>query len=133
MERDLGELSQFGYIEEGGGSGSVFNVTDLGFERAEQLKSEDPILSLSEEAKQPLVQGSKSSDGFIHYITSSGIVDILVSIRPIFTDKSPPVVANWIHALNELLNRNLIKEAEIESLYRVTKTGFEAAKQLDNK
>jgi hypothetical protein len=126
----IDELLQHGYVEARGSKGEVFAVTETGFARAEELAANDSILRLSDEAKQILEEATKDAQGIIHLVPVDGGFEIQTNQRPFVPENDPQAAARWKHGFDQLRTADLIESAGDESMFRVTKQGFDVAKEL---
>ncbi len=124
-----GTAANLGYVETSG-RGEVYRITDLGYERAEKLIAEDPILSLPDESKQILKTASKSSDGNVHFIPFDGGFQIMSGGRQFIEGNNPRDAANWKHGLERLIEIGLLEQSQYESIVQVSKKGYEVAEEL---
>jgi hypothetical protein len=127
----LDELQQYGYIEGQGHQGVVFKVTDAGFERADQLIAEDPILSLPEEAKQILLAASKGNGGNIQFVTFDGGFQILAGGQGMIENEhDAKTSAGWKHGLDQLFKAGLLDQTQHKDMFRLNKAGYTVVNDL---
>jgi len=122
----LDELRGYGYVEDRGHKGEVFSLTDIGYEYVAELEANDPILSLSDEAKQLLASGADSDDGLILLVENDAGFQILADAQQFVPMNKPAEAANWKHALDQLRQRNFVEETGDDGAFRVTKAGHDA-------
>jgi hypothetical protein len=123
------ELEKLDYINNLGGNGQVFDLRDTGIERAADLKENDPVHSLTAEAQQLLVEAA-DEDGIIVFAKNDLGPAILVAGQEFTKPGNPEESAKWIHGFKQLRERHFIKNDGEESVFRLQKVGFDAAKEL---
>jgi hypothetical protein len=77
-----------------------------------------------------LAEASKSNDGFVHFVEFDGGFQIRTNNRDFIPENKPQESANWRHGFDQLLDSGLIEATEQESVFRVTKKGYDASKEL---
>ena len=123
------ELQQNKLLQDKTGKRENFYLTDRGFELAEQLLADDPIGSLTDEARKILSDACKG-DGLVFFGRHDGGFDILTSEGPLVPFGKPKEAANWKHGLDQLFERKFLEQTNDENSFRVTKRGYEASKEL---
>jgi len=127
------ELEQLGYINNLGGHGQVFDMKDKGYERAEDLKTNDLVFSLTAEAKHLLTEAA-AADGVIIFAKNQGGDGVMVAGHEFTKPDNSEESAKWIDGVNQLRERSFIQkdtDESDESAFRVQKVGYDAAKDLN--
>lgn len=123
------ELEKLEYVTNLGGHGQIFELKDIGFERAADLKENDPVHSLTAEAQQLLIEAA-DDDGVIIFAKNEEGPGILVAGQEFTKHGDAEESAKWIHGFKQLHERHFIENDGEESVFRLQKVGFDAAKEL---
>lgn len=99
------------------------------FEGLSQLVGSGPVIpELSEEAKQLLLEASKSDNGTVMKMKFIGGIRINANGKEFVTDSNPRTRAVWEGAVDELKNEGLIADRGYKGeIFGVTKEGYDLA------
>ena len=103
---------------------------DSGFEMEE---SEGNIPQLSDEAKALLKEVSQASQGYIFFNWEIALMKIGDNGRSLIADNNPRTVAQWRAVLKELIDAELLDEADHRPVFPITLRGYEVADMIEVK
>jgi predicted transcriptional regulator len=122
------ELEACGLIADKGHKREVFGVTQKGYTVADELRKQGPG-GLSDEAKAILVAAGSGNDGHVMEVRHFEGFHIAAGSDVICSSGDDRVVAHFQHALEDLVNKGLLR-IEGEGSYQMTRDGYEAADEL---
>ena len=93
-------------------------------------KSENNIPQLSDEAKALLKEVSQASQGYIFFNWEIALMKIGDNGRSLIDDNNPRTVAQWRAVLKELVDAELLDEADHRPVFPITLRGYEVADMI---
>ena len=99
---------------------------DLGLEQ-----SGSHIPQLSDAAKVLLKEVSQASQGYIFFNWEIASMKIGDDGKNLITDRNPRVVAQWRAVLKELIDTELLDEADHRPVFPITLRGYEVADMIE--
>ncbi|NIJ52194.1 DUF4062 domain-containing protein [Dyadobacter arcticus] len=116
-------------------NGSIYKVTDLGFEVCDQLASEltnitKEIPELTDDAAELLIRAASNDKGEILYRTTGRKPILVVNGHNYMPNPTGKIAAHWQAVVDELESQGLIRYDSSKS-FALTKSGFDLAAELD--
>ena len=99
--------------------------------RREELENNIP--QLSDEAKALLKEVSQASQGYIFFNWEIALMKIGDNGRSLIGDNNPRTVAHWRAVLKELIDAELLDEADHRPVFPITLRGYEVADMIEVK
>ena len=91
------------------------------------------IPQLSDEAKALLKEVSQASQGYIFFNWEIPLMEIGDNGRSLIADNNPRTVAQWRAVLKELVDAELLDEADHRPVFPITLRGYEVADMIEVK
>jgi len=109
------------------------NESVIGFDNNSTVGVENSTPSLSDDAKELLLEASNDPSGDIMSLSYLGGATIQTNGRNFLTDNTPREKARWEAALNQLIEESLVENIGHKGeIYQVTHSGYQMADQLRN-
>ena len=86
--------------------------------------------SLSDAAKELLLEAVKDDNGWVLWVRSKTSADIQTNGKSFGNRPDPREQANWEAALDDLCRRELIQDLGKGTIFKVTKAGYDLAEAL---